>query len=155
MGSSKYGQIDIHLARNPSGGKRGIGFLVFPGNKVVTAHAKFNKLPPKERRWMEKSFDWWVSGAGRNNNRFHGWDKSEFNGKYTECFVFKGDENRLYGFLCHPKKQDGDPSFQFCVLIAHAQKNQWETEEAFLKLSEELRLHLEVQQAAMKALQNS
>jgi len=144
-------QLSVHLVRNPTGARRGIGFLIFPGNRDVTAEARFQEFSPNEKKWMEKSFDWWVSGAGSNNRRFHGWDKSEFGGKYTECFVFKGDDNRLYGFLCHPKKDAGDPRFSFCLLVAHAAKHQWETEEAYLKISEELRLNLDVQKAAVNA----
>jgi hypothetical protein len=74
---------------------------------------------------------------------FQGWDKSEFNGSYTHCFVFKCGNNRFYGFLCNAKERN--PRYQICVLVIHSVKKDHETYEPDLKHVEEIRMILAVQ----------
>lgn len=142
----------IEVVSNPPGGRRGIGFLLFPGNRNVTAKDGFDKLSDKESRWVQVAFDYWI-GNHPNTKRHHGWNRSEFNGRYTQCYVFKADSNRFYGFLCNPKASD--PRFQFCMLVAHGRKHQFATEEGFLQIAEEFRANIPVQRALKLIFPNS
>ena len=85
-------------------------------------------------------FDAWIDGK-IEKKWYHGWDRSEFQGKYTNCFVFKckekRSEHRFYGFLYNPKLSN--PRYQICVLVVHAFKNEWATDETDLKEVERIR----------------
>jgi hypothetical protein len=134
-------------------GRKGVGILIFPENRDVTARAGYDGLGEKQR-WINKGIDWWVSGATLPKHRGHGWDKSQYGGKYVHCFVFEtSDSDRMYGFLCHPKRDD--PSFLFCVLVAYIPKHQWETDEAMLQVATRMRDDLSVRQALMKLFSDS
>jgi hypothetical protein len=139
----------IEIVRDKPSTYRGIGFLVSDDGRV-TARERFTRLTKNERRWLETSFDWWIDWV-INKKRFHGWDRSEFGGKYTNCFVFKLDEHRFYGFLCHPKSGSPKPEdnkYYFCVLVTYAAKHEWNTEERFLRDCEAMHLDVSVQLAA-------
>jgi len=83
---------------------------------------------------LRTRFDAWLDKI-TNNNWFHGWSKSEFAGMYKKCFVFKVKEKKLhhrfYGFLCNPRPCD--KSYEVCILVRHAYKEKWETDETCLK----------------------
>lgn len=154
MASSKVGPICIikQLPHQPSP-KRGCGILVFQEERQVTASEGYNGLGEKQR-WILKAIDWWVSGAPLPKSRGHGFNKRDYGGKYAHCFVFKtSDDDRLYGFLCHPKRDD--PSYMFCTLVAYMTKNQWETDEAMLRISERMRNNLTVRQALSRLFPDS
>ena len=90
---------------------------------------------------MQIRFEYWVENRPPNKKWFHGWDQSEYQGKYTECFVFKCREklleHRFYGFLCNPKISNR--GYRVCILVIHAYKEGYETDESDLKGVEELR----------------
>lgn len=92
----------------------------------------FKNLGASEERYYLKSFEYWVGGF-HNNERFHGWNKSQHDGKYTKCYVFKNVSQaaRLYGFLCRPKSND--PNYEMCLLVLYAQKKKWKTDTAELE----------------------
>jgi hypothetical protein len=127
---SKQPVCAIKVVRNSSNDHRGIGFLILESDGKVNADIGFETLIQNERRWMNVSFDWWIAHVENKTQRFHGWNKSQYKGKYQECFVFKAQDNRLYGFKCHP--HPNDQRYEFCMLVAHATKHQWESEEGLL-----------------------
>ena len=92
---------------------RGIGFL--EGHKELDAGIEFDGFGGSDERYFRSSMDQWLDGANGPKARFHNF-KSDT--EYRECFVFKRDEHRLYGFLCNPK--DTDPRFQLCALCIYA-----------------------------------
>ena len=96
-------------------------------------------------------FDTWKDGKNKEN-WYHGWNLSEFQGKYTKCFVFKCKEERLnhrfYGFLCNPKPSN--PRYEVCVLVVYTCKGQWETNVTDLKKVERIRTIPAVQNALEK-----
>ena len=114
-----------------------VGFLISSDNRV-TAKSGFVALEENDERHYRARFKAWVDGI-RNDNWYHKWNKSAFNGQYTKCFVFKllKARDRIYGFLCHPKK--GSPAFEVCILICNTGKKQYQTEETNLRLLEEFR----------------
>lgn len=126
---------------------RGIAFLASSDGRL-TAKASFNEIIKNEtdKKYLMTSFDWWLSGKIKNE-RFHGWNKSEFGGKYTGCFTFKIKRThvRFYGFLCNPKKSN--PRYQACILVSDTTKFKHETDEIHLKRAEELRNNLLVRRA--------
>src|SRR4030042_3524380 len=93
-------------------------------------------------------FDYWLGGKPYEKG-YHGWDHSEYNGRYTKCFVFTCKEarvaQRFYGFLCNHKPFDS--RYHLCVLVRHAAKKEHETDETELKIVEELRTSLAIQRA--------
>jgi len=120
--------------------RRAVAFLISKNIKV-TANAAFKKLSNDHKLWLQIRFEYWIDRRPPNKKWFHGWNQSEFQGKYTKCFVFKCREklwyHRFYGFLCNPKSSN--PGYQVCILVIHAYKEGYETNEADLKGVEELR----------------
>lgn len=124
--------------------KRGVCFLISE-NKRVTAKLNFDNLKKNIERLLRTRFDAWRDRQPDKPARYHGWNQSEFQGRYTHCFVFKAKSNRFYGFLCNPKQSNR--SYQVCVLVRHAIKKEHETDEIDLKQVEELRTTIAIQQA--------
>ena len=96
----------------------------------IDAGDVFNRLSQKKDRELRDRMDYWING-GVNDDWFHGWSKPE---KHRECFVFRwkqrGINHRIYGFLCHPI--DLLPRFIACVLVSHATKAKWHTDQVIL-----------------------
>lgn len=124
--------------------KRGICFLISE-NRRVTAKPIFDRLSKNIERLLRTRFDAWVDKHLDKPARYHGWNQSEFQGRYTRCFVFKAKAHRFYGFLCNPKSSDR--SYQVCILVRHARKKEDETDETDLKQVEELRTTIAIQRA--------
>jgi len=126
--------------------KRGVAFLVSDDSKI-NAYEFFCKLKERDvrKKQLNTRFDSWRDGQPEKNHRYHGWNKSDFKGRYKQCFVFKYERNRVYGFLCNPKTNN--KSYQLCVLVRHALKNQAETDETELKIVNEIGLNLNVRRA--------
>jgi len=57
----------------------------------------------------------------------------------------KKAEHRFYGFLCKPKLSI--PRYELCVLVNHAEKIRYKTDEVNLIIAETLRTTLAVQNA--------
>ena len=126
---------------------RGVLFLISEDGRV-TAKSVFDGLDEDTKKMFQTRFDYWLSRKPYPRG-YHGWDKSEFKGRYTNCFVFTGREERLakrlYGFLCNPKPSDH--RYHVCILIRYARKTKHETDEADLKIVEEIRTLPAVQKA--------
>jgi len=128
--------------------RRGIAFLI-SSNEKVTAKSVFDGLENSNpERMLLTRFEGGIHGLP-NKRWYHGWAQSQYNGNYTNCFVFKCQEKRLehrfYGFLCNPKPSDR--RYQVCVLIRHAFKKEWETDETDFKIIEEIGTTPAVQKA--------
>ena len=127
-------EIQGHYSRH-----RGLVFVHMPDETRVNAAVAFDELYDKDKRNLRTRFDHWL-GGGVHKKYFHGWDKSEYQGRYVNCFVFKltvkRSETRFYGYLCHPNLKA--PRFEVCLLILHTCKDQWETKEADLKFVKEI-----------------
>lgn len=109
---------------------RHIAFVRMQQDNRINAGTEFIKLRQKDERTLRTRFDYWLNGKVCDRY-FHGWNKNEFEGRYVNCFVFKLNEVRFYGYLCHP-----DPAnrrFQVCLLVLCAFKNQWRTDAWNLK----------------------
>jgi len=144
VSSKKHNRI-LEFITSADHERRGVAFLILDDSKV-TAKNEFDKLKKNTQRHFRKRFETWQIGLIKND-WYHGWDKSEFSGKYTKCFVFeyksKNKGNRFYGFLCNPK--DENPRYQLCVLINHIIKRQYKTQIAFLDIVETFRTTLKIQ----------
>ncbi len=105
---------------------RGVAFLVSNDDRHVDAVDAFDGLSEKRGFAVRTRFEAWLDHK-TNNRWFHGWPNHP---KYKDCFVFKWKTNRqgfrLYGFVCKPDPVDG--SYQLCVLVLYATKNEHETE---------------------------
>lgn len=121
--------------------KRSVCFLVSDENKN-NAKNKFDNLRDSDERGLRVRFDYWVNGRDDYPKYYHGWDKSEFGGKYARCFVFKRNSHRFYGFLCNPKKSN--PGYQLCVLICHDIKKGNKTHKSKLNYTEKMRNNEEI-----------
>lgn len=136
----------IELITREDHSRRGVAILISEDRKA-TAKSVFDKLcckPNDIERTLRTRFDAWIDGQN-NKKWYHGWTQSEFQGRYTKCFVFKYYKNRFYGFLCNPKKSN--TRYQVCVLISHALKKEWETDEADLRDVEAMRTTSAVKEA--------
>jgi len=119
---------------------RGVLFLISEDRRV-TAKLGFDGLNENTKRHFRTKFDYWLSGKPYSQG-YHGWDKSQWQGKYTKCYVFTHNEKeiaqRLYGFLYNPKLSD--PRYHVCILVRYARKTKHETDETDLKIVEEVRI---------------
>jgi hypothetical protein len=122
---------------------RGIGFL--EGHKELDARSKFDGFGGSDERYFRASMDQWLDGANGPKTRFHNFKSDN---EYRECFVFKCDEHRLYGFLCNPT--DLYPRFQLCALCIYAAKYEHESDRAELKRVDEWRRSLGAKTAIAK-----
>jgi|SRR5208337_242847 len=86
--------------------RRGVALLV-SDDKKINAHKFYDGLAKDNvtRRTLDTRFDNWRDGQPPKKHRYHGWNSSDYNGRYTQCFVFKSKDNRVYGFLCNPKEK--------------------------------------------------
>jgi hypothetical protein len=120
--------------------RRCVAFLISSDSKL-RALAAFRSLRANEKRRLLTRFDHWCAGVV-NTKAYHGWNKSEFSGRYDKCFVFKGNEGgsqlRLYGFLIHPECEKR-PRFVLCVLTDYAYKKTNATDPKDLERTEQLR----------------
>src|SRR5271167_1360959 len=89
--------------------ERGIGFL--EGHRELNAGAKFDRLRGANERAIRSRMDEWLDGANGPKSHFHNF---KYDAHHRNCFVFKYNENRFYGFLCHPK--DTEQWFQLCSI---------------------------------------
>ena len=121
---------------------RAIGFL--EGHRDLNAASSYSKFSETVFNSMNENMQRWVDGHDKPKTRFHGF-KDRQDKKYRDCFVFKHQQHRLYGFLCNPKKDV--PSFQLCVLSTYDTKNEWETDETILQEVELWRTRLLTQEA--------
>jgi len=90
------------------------------------------------RQQMMSRMNGWINRfpKGDRPKQYHGWNRKQFNGKYTECFVFKYRNDRfdirIYGFKCHPIPDDSRFEL-FVPVVVIDQKRQHETDETNLK----------------------
>ncbi len=105
----------------------------------VDAAIKFEKLASNSERHYLRGFDLWLGDAHRPK-RYHGFNKSEYGGRFTKCFTFKNVDvgERFYGFLCRPK-DPSDPHFEMCVLVCYAKKKKDETDPSQLERADKMR----------------
>ncbi len=127
--------------------RRAVLFLTYQKVQFVNAKDEFQVLSDDEERTLLSRVDYWIDGKAFKKY-FHGWDSSQYKGKYTKCFVFKLQERRFYGFLANP--QSADRRFEVCVLVLHEEKNQWETEEGDLRRIKEISEDAAVRKALME-----
>jgi hypothetical protein len=120
--------------------RRAVGFL--EGHQQLNAADEFEELRSKDRDTLRQRMDRWCSGMPGPKKYFHGWDDSP----YRECMVFKLNDNRFYGFKCHPLPSSS-PAFLLCVLNIHAYKHENETEMAELDRVNDWRTSLAAQLA--------
>jgi len=121
--------------------RRGLAFLVYPKGSRVTAGDSFDGLPQQIKRKLHTAMDYWLGGFDNRPTHHHGWDKSQFSGKYVMLWVFKCRDDqaghRLYGFLQNPDPKR--PRLRLCILVEYASKDQDETDEAILRRVESIR----------------
>jgi hypothetical protein len=125
--------------------RRGVAFLTNTKVSYVNISSEFESLDENTQRTFNTRFDSFVAGFDNKPNWYHGWDKSQYGGTYSGCFVVKARDDRLYGFLCHPKAID--PRYLLCVLILHANKTDWTTDVTELKRARAMSLDNDVGQA--------
>ena len=120
--------MPILTFRTPSGfyfRRRGIGFL--EGEGWLDAGRTFDALGSKEEQEIRDRIDHWLSG-GVHDKYHHGFPNDP---KHHECYAFKHQSLRLYGFLCNPRPET-DGGFRLCVLTESATKYQLNTEPTIL-----------------------
>lgn len=101
--------------------RRGVGSI--EGEDWLDAGKVFRELSGKVEEEIRNRIDHWLSG--RIHDRYHhGFPNDR---KHEQCYVFKHQSLRLYGFLCNPKPKT-DKGFRLCVLTEAVSKHQWNTE---------------------------
>lgn len=123
--------------------RRAVAFLEQHSASYVDIKSAFDRLKASAQRYHLKSFDFYL-GNHKNDDRHHGWNQSQHGGKYTNCYVFKNvsEGERLYGFICRPKKDN--PQFEMCVLVLYAKKKRWSTDTAELDRANRMRTNPDV-----------
>jgi hypothetical protein len=128
--------------------RRAIVFLVCNGG--LSGKSGFDKLPKARDREVRNRFDHWIDGKPYPKY-YHGWD----NPKYKQCFSFRWKDKRvhqrLYGFICNPKRDD--PRFQLCVLVFYSAKTDENTDFTVLDEINKLRSDASVASAIQRYLE--
>ncbi len=102
--------------------RRALAWLIIdPPDKNIVAKTVFENLRTKQKQDLRNRFDLWLDGQ-KFDKYFHGWNEPN----YKDCFVFKLQSLRLFGFLCNPKSDM--PEFRLCVLASHSIKDGWEAD---------------------------
>ena len=118
------GSVSIEFIDGHTIGRRGMAWLIIkPPDKNITAKNYFENLPKNSRQNLHNRFDYWISG-GKHDKYFHGWAEKE----YKDCFVFKFQDIRLFGFLCNPRQLE--LNFRLCVLVSFSIKDAWEADKS-------------------------
>lgn len=120
--------------------ERAIGFL--EGHSELTAGDAFDNFGGTNARAFRSHMDQWLDGANGPKSHFHNF-KHDL--EHRNCFVFKYNDHRLYGFVCHPR--DDDPRFQLCSLCIYATKNEHNSDRSELDRVEQWRRSLGAHQA--------
>lgn len=122
-------RITLTFTLGPSSatGVRGIGFL--EGHSELDVGATFPCFADVVARQFRARIDYWLAGNDKPSKWFHGFTSDA---EYRECFVFKYNQHRLYGYLCNPRPLSNN-RFRCCVLCVYATKNERETDKSELK----------------------
>ncbi len=129
---------------------RGVAFLITTDRRV-TAKLAFDTLDRTGERTLRHRCGMWCDGHPPARNRYHGWNSSQFNGQYTNCYVFKCGKNnqeRFYGFLCKPKARNSE--YELCVLVVNIKKKKDETAGSDLRDVKALSEYIPVRDAIKK-----
>jgi hypothetical protein len=121
--------------------RRAVGFL--EGDSQMDAAQEYANLDTNDKYTMDRRIEHWALPMDGPKAWFHGWPNDK---KFHECFVFKLNEHRLYGFLCNPLPKS-IPRFRLCVLLIYAAKHQWNSERTILKHVEQWRTNSAAKQA--------
>jgi len=118
-------------------GRRGAGFLIFPENRFVNAYENFLGLKISDQNRMWNYFRRWIASVPVDIFPFcHGFDHTQYSGRYEGCFVFEKGDYRFYGFLSHPDLRE--PRFYFVSVVHYLRKKSWRTQETILAKITEL-----------------
>ena len=90
-----------------------IVWLEYPA-KRIDPYRDFLSLAEAERRTFRKAFEYWSKGLPQKK-RHHGWSEPD----RKECYVFKDNPHRLYGFLSKPIYGD---QHALCVICIYDKK---------------------------------
>jgi hypothetical protein len=115
------------VPRMRQGSARAVGFL--EGDSELTARIEFDALSDKARMILMARFEYWAAGNNGPDQYFHGWPNDR---EVKECFTFKLNENRFYGFLVNPQ-QKTRRAFQVCVLCMFDEKYRQDSCRTILK----------------------
>ena len=126
-------------------GVRSVGFLEEDGSQDLNAKSEYEALSQKGAWAIRTRVDHWVDGNNVPPRYFHGWNTDG----YRECFVFKKDEDRFYGFKCHPMPRT-KAGFEMCVLTFHDSKFEEDSNYTLLDRINILRKHPSVIAAIRK-----
>lgn len=124
--------------------------------KFFNLEREFDDAKDDIKKGINTGIDYWKMGS-RQNKRHHGWTASQYNGSYTNCYVFKhlAKKVRVYGYLVRPNPHD---RIVCCVLMHYAIKKESETDEEILKdlvrLGENPGLKMQVEIFYKEYLQN-
>src|SRR6202041_1285932 len=98
-------------------------------HRELTAGLVFEDgLKENEKMYVQFSMSNWIDTGRDFDKRNHGFKSGQ---AHRELYVFKKDNNRFYGFLCHPLPRN-EPRLLLCVLCIHAFKNERDTDQAEL-----------------------
>ena len=101
---------------------KGLAWLkVSPKNDEYRAKEVFENAGDGAQTDLMNRFQFWLDGF-HHKKYFHRWDENE----YKDVFIFKHQESRFFGFLCHP-----DPfnkRLEVCVLASYVEKTEWEAD---------------------------
>jgi len=110
--------------------RRAVGFLF--GHSELSARECFLALGDEARRNLLARMNYWIAWNNSPAKWFHGFPNDP---EHKNCFVFKYQEKRFYGFLYHPTPKS-NPRFQLCVLCSYDSKSEWETDMVHLNRAE-------------------
>jgi hypothetical protein len=121
--------------------RRAVGFIL---GDEMNAASFFDSLQGTPEREFRDRFDRWIDGD-EFKKWFHGWDVPEF----RECFEFKRQRERLFGFKCHPKPKTNS-RLQLVALAYYDDKEGEASDKTILRRINRLRIDTAITQAIKK-----
>ena len=123
------------------GKRRALGFIL---GDDLNAASFFDSLEGTQEREFRDRFDRWLDGD-EFKKYYHGWDVPEF----RECFEFKRQMERLFGFKCHPEPKS-NPRLLLCALAYYDDKEGEASDKTVLSRVNRLHADIRVIQAIRK-----
>ena len=118
--------------------RRAVGFILGSDFNAATF---FDSLSGTAEREFRDRFEKWNDGLDYKK-WFHGWDVEEF----RECFEFKRQRERIFGFKCHPQPKSNN-RLQMVVLAYYDDKEGESADKTMLRRINRARMDAAVAQA--------
>lgn len=147
MGNSGKVSVEFKEVDGIKAGKHRSVYFLRLDEKELNGEEKFNGIKRNvDKKKIKRAMDYWINNIS-TNSLHHGWDKRQHNGEFVQLHVFKGNQQRLYGYKYRP---GNNRQTEVCVIVEHIVKSQNQSDVALLKKTRDTAERKYVQDALKK-----